>query len=42
MFLTGKTVVIVTGDVMKVTTTYSAMIGHLLDIIIVAATHRDL
>ena len=36
MFLTGKTVAIVTGDVMKMTTTYSAMIGRLFDIIIVA------
>ena len=43
MFLTGKTVAIVTSDVMKMTTTYSAMIGHLFDIIIVAAaTHKDL
>ena len=40
--LTGKTVAIVTSDVMKRTTTYSAMIGHLFDIIIVAATDKDL
>ena len=42
VFLTVKTVAIVTSDVMKMTTTYSAMIGHLFDIIIVAATHKDL
>ena len=42
VFLTGKTVAIVTSDVMKMTTTYSAMIGHLFDIIIVAATDKDL
>ena len=42
VFLTGKTVAIVTNDVMKMTTTYSAMIGHLFDIIIVAATDKDL
>ena len=41
-FLTGKTVAIVTNDVMKMTTTYSAMIGHLFDTIIVAATGKDL
>ena len=40
--LTGKTVAIVTRDVIKITTTCSAMIGHLLDIIIVAATDKDL
>ena len=42
VFLTGKTVAIVTSDVMKMTTTYSAMIGHLVDIIIGAATDKDL
>ena len=42
VFLAGKTVAIVTSDVMKMTTTYSAMIGHLVDIIIVAATDKDL
>ena len=42
VFLTGKTVAIVTNDVMKITTTYSAMIGHLFDTIIVAATDKDL
>ena len=42
VFLTGKTVAIVTSDVIKMTTTYSAMIGHLVDIIIVAATDKDL
>ena len=42
MFLTGKTIAIVTSDVIKMTTTYSAMIGHLADIIIVAATDKDL
>ena len=42
VFLTGKTVAIVTNDVMKMTTAYSAMIGHLFDIIIVAVTDRDL
>ena len=41
-FLTGKTVAIVTSDVMKRTTTYSAMIGHLFDIMIEAATDKDL
>ena len=41
VFLTGKTVAIVTSDVMKRTTTYSATIGHLFDIIIVAATDKD-
>ena len=42
VFLTGKTVAIVTSDVMKRTTTYSAVIGHLFDIIIVAAAEKDL
>ena len=42
VFLTGKTVAIVTSDLMKMTTTYLAMIGHLLDIITVAATDKDL
>ena len=42
VFLTGKTVAIVTNDVMKMTTTYSTMIGHLFDSIIVAATDKDL
>ena len=42
VFLTGKTVAIVANGVMKMTTTYSAMIGHLFDIIIVAGTDRDL
>ena len=42
MFLTGTTVAIVTSDVMKMTTTYSATIGHLVDIIIVAATDNNL
>ena len=42
MFLTGKTVAIVTSDVMKMTTTYLAMIGHFFDIIIVTATDKDL
>ena len=42
VFLTGKTVAIVTNDVMKMTTTYLAMIGHLFDSIIVAATDKDL
>ena len=42
VFITSKTVVIVTTDVMKMTTTYSAMIGHLFGIIIVAATDKDL
>ena len=42
VFITGKTVAIVTSDVMKMTTTYSAMIGHLVDIIIVAAADKDL
>ena len=42
VFLTGKTVAIVTSDVMKMTTTYLAMIGHFFDLIIVAATDIDL
>ena len=42
VFLPGETVAIVTSDVMKMTTTYSVMIGHLFDIIIVAATDKDL
>ena len=42
VFLTGKTVAIVTNDVMKINTTYSAMIGHLVDIIIIAATDKNL
>ena len=42
VFLTGKTVAIVTSDVMKMATTYLAMIGHLFDIIIVATTDKDL
>ena len=42
VFLTGKTVAIVTNDVMKMATTCSAMIGHLFDIIIVAATDNYL
>ena len=32
----------VTNDVIKITTTCSAMIGNLFDIIIVAATDNDL
>ena len=32
----------VTNDIMKVATTCSTMIGHLFDIIIVAATDEDL
>ena len=40
--LTGKTVAIVTSDVMKMTTTCLAMIGNLFDIIIVAATDKNL
>ena len=42
VFITGKTVAIETTDVMKMTTTYSAMTGHLFDIIILAATDKDL
>ena len=42
VFLTGKTVAIVTSDIMKMTTTCSAMIGKLCYIIIVAATDKDL
>ena len=42
VFLTGKTVAIVTSDVVIFMTTYSAMIGHLFDIIIVAATDKNL
>ena len=40
--LTALTVAMVTSDVMELTTTCSAMIGHLIDIIIVAATDKDL
>ena len=42
VFLTGKTVAIVTSEVMKMTSTCLAMIGNLFDIIIVAATDKDL
>ena len=42
MFLTGKTVAIVTTDVMKMTTTCSAMIGHSFNIIVLAATDKGL
>ena len=42
VFLMGKTVAIVTSDVMKMTAICSAMIGNLFDIIIVAATDKDL
>ena len=42
VLLTGKTVAIVTSDVMKMTSTCLAMIGTLFDIIIVAATDKDL
>ena len=42
VFLTGKTVAIVTSDVMKMTATCSAMIGNLFDIIVVEATDNDL
>ena len=42
VFLAGETVAIVTSDVMKMTTTYLAMIVHLFDIIFVAATDKDL
>ena len=35
------TVVMVTSDVMKMTTTCSALGGHLFDIIIIAATDKD-
>ena len=42
VFLTGKTVAIVTSDVMKMTSTCLAMIGNLFDVIIVAATDKDL
>ena len=42
VFLTGKTVAIVTSDVMKMTATCSAMIGKLCYIIIVAVTDKDL
>ena len=42
VFLTGITVAIVTSDVMKMTTTCSAMIGNSFNIIIVAATDKAL
>ncbi|KAL9957479.1 hypothetical protein ACROYT_G039117 [Oculina patagonica] len=40
MFLTSYTVAIVTSDAMEMTTTCSAMIGHLFDFIIAAANDR--
>ena len=42
VFLTGLTVALVINDVMKMATTCSTMIGHLFDIIIVAATDNNL
>ena len=42
VFLTGKTVATATSDVMKMITTCSAMIENLFDILIVAATDKDL
>ncbi len=42
MFLAGYTVAMVTSGVMKMTTTCSAIIGHLFDITTVAATDKDL
>ena len=42
VFLTGLTVAMATNNVMKMATTCSAMIGHLFDMIIVAATDNDL
>ncbi len=43
MFLTGYTVAImVSSDVMKMTTTCSAMIEHLFEINVEAATKNDL
>ena len=42
VFLTGETVAIVTSGIITMTTAYSAVIGHLFDIIIVAATDKDL
>ena len=42
MFFAGQTVAMVASDIMKLTTTYSPMIGHLVDIIIVAATDKGL
>ena len=40
--LAGQTVAMVTSNVMKMTATCSAMIGNLVEIIIVAATDEDL
>ena len=41
-FLAGKTIAIATSDVMKMTTTCSAMIGNLFNIIIITATDKGL
>ena len=42
VFLTGKTVATVTSDIMKMITTCSATIGNFFDILIVAATDKNL
>ena len=41
MFLTAFTVAMEISEVKKVTETYSAIIGHLCDTIIVAATDKN-
>ena len=41
MFLTGYTVSMETSEVKKKTETYSAIIGHLFDTIIVASTDKN-
>ena len=41
VFLTGYPVTMVTSDVKKTTRTYSPIIGHLFDTIIVASTDKD-
>ena len=42
VFLTGYSVAMETSEVKKVTKTYSAIIGHLFDTIIVASTDKNL
>ena len=42
VFLTGYSVAMETSEVKKVTKTYSAIIGHLCDTIIVASTDKNL
>ncbi len=42
MFLTGYAIAMVTSNVIKMTPTFSEKIGHLFDIIIVAAIVNNL